>query len=278
MRADPQWKKALFLKRPFDISLSLLGLAVSWPLWIVIGLLIWLQDRRPVFYKQDRVGKGGRLFQALKFRSMVSDAEKDGIPIQAVEDDPRVTPVGRILRSTAMDELPQLMNILRGDMSFVGPRALRPAEKEVLGGQSVPMTEIPGYRTRLAVRPGLTGLAQIYLPADAPRKHKFRLDGTYIRTMSFWLDFKLMPGSQSCFRPMYRMKARSTLSCVNDQTVAVIITRYRKNFEADIEAGKPVTILPADSFHFGFPLWFFNHEKVDQITDEIFAEWQILDE
>jgi lipopolysaccharide/colanic/teichoic acid biosynthesis glycosyltransferase len=186
------WKKALFLKRPFDVVLSLAGIILSFPLWIIFGLLIWLQDRHSVFYKQERVGRDGRIFWALKFRSMVVNAEKEGIPLQATEHDPRVTPVGRILRATAMDELPQLVNILRGDMSFVGPRALRPEEKEVQGGVSVPMADIPGYQSRLAVRPGLTGLAQVYLPADAPRRHKFKLDRLYIRRKSFWLDLKLI--------------------------------------------------------------------------------------
>ncbi len=103
---------------------------------------------------------------------------------------------------------------------------------------------------------------------------------TYVEVYDpqYWMVFKGIPWSLSCFNPMYRMKARSTISPLDYQTVAIIITRYRKSFEADIEAGKPVTILPADSFHFGFPLWFFEHDKVYQIMDEIFAKWQILDE
>ena len=92
----------------------------------------------------------------------------------------------------------------------------------------------------------------------------------------YWLDFKLIFNSLNCFKPMYRMQARSTASPVDGQAVALIITKYRKAYEADIAAGVPVTILPADSFHFGFPLWFFNHDSVSQIMDEIFAEWQIL--
>jgi len=94
----------------------------------------------------------------------------------------------------------------------------------------------------------------------------------------YWMTFKLIPSSLNCYNAMYRMKARSTNSPLYDQAVAVIITKYRKSFEQDIENGVPVTILPADSFHFGFPLWFFEHDKVYQIMDEIFAEWQILDE
>ena len=124
---------------------------------------------------------------------MVVDAEKGRGPVQAVEHDPRVTRVGRILRSTAMDELPQLLSIFKGDMSFVGPRALRPNEKEVHGGPDArPIDEVPGYRERHAVRPGLTGLTQVYLPGETPRRKKFRYDLLYIRKQTFWLDLKLI--------------------------------------------------------------------------------------
>jgi len=188
-----QWARALFLKRPFDIILSSLGLILSSPLWLVFSFLIWIQDRGPVFYLQNRVGRGGRIFKAIKFRSMVKDAEKGRGAVQAVENDPRVTRVGRVLRATAMDELPQLLNIFKGDMSFVGPRALRPEEKEARGdGQARRLDEFPGYRERLAVRPGLTGLAQVYLPSDAPRRLKFRYDRLYIRRRSFRRDLGIM--------------------------------------------------------------------------------------
>jgi len=185
--------RALFLKRPFDIALSSLGLVLSAPLWAVIPLAVWLEDRGRVFYAQERVGRNGRTFKALKFRSMVKDAEKGSGPVQAVANDPRVTRVGRVLRATAMDELPQLINILKGDMSFVGPRALRPNEREVNGGpEAVPIAAIPGYGARHAVRPGLTGLAQVYLPGEAPRRKKFRYDLFYIRRRTFWLDLGLI--------------------------------------------------------------------------------------
>ncbi len=121
------------MKRLFDIFLSSIGLIGSAPLWIVFALAIKLEDRGPVFYRKERVGKNGRIFKALKFRSMIPDAEKHTGAVWASENDPRVTKVGRILRATAMDELPQLLNILKGDMSFVGPRALRPQEREVHG-------------------------------------------------------------------------------------------------------------------------------------------------
>jgi len=185
--------KALFLKRPFDVLLSLLGIMVSLPLWMVISLLIWLEDRKSVFYTQNRVGKNGRIFKAIKFRSMIKDAEKQEGPIQASENDPRITKVGKILRATAMDELPQLLNILKGDMSFVGPRALRPEEKEADRISKITnLTQISGYKKRHSVRPGLTGLTQVYLPTYASRRKKFRYDLLYIRKQTFWLDMKLI--------------------------------------------------------------------------------------
>lgn len=187
------FRRGLFLKRPFDIALSSLGLVLSAPLWPAIAAAVKLQDRGPVFYAQERVGRRGRLFKALKFRSMIKDAEAGRGPVQAVENDPRVTPVGRLLRASAMDELPQLLNIFKGDMSFVGPRALRPSELEVNGGPgSGSIADVPGYERRHEVRPGLTGLTQVYLPGDTPRRKKFRFDLLYIRKRSFCLDLKLI--------------------------------------------------------------------------------------
>lgn len=181
------------LKRLFDICLSSLGLIGSSTLWIIFGLLISIEDGLPIFYLQERVGKGGKIFKAIKFRSMIKDAEKGIGSVQAIENDPRVTKMGRILRATAMDELPQLLNILKGDMSFVGPRALRPKEREVHGNSALTKIEdVPYYKERLAVRPGLTGLAQVYLPTDALRSEKFQYDLLYIKKQSFLLDLKLI--------------------------------------------------------------------------------------
>ena len=181
------------MKRIFDILLSGFGLLVSAPVWVVIALAIKLGDGGPLFYLQERVGKDGRIFRVIKFRSMVTNAEDTTGPVQATEHDPRVTRIGRLLRATAMDELPQLVNIFKGDMSFVGPRALRPQEREVSGNPTVlEIDRIPGYDRRLRVTPGLTGLAQVYLPADAPRRRKFRYDLLYIQKQSFGLDLKLI--------------------------------------------------------------------------------------
>ena len=169
------------------------GLLLSSPLWLLIAAAVKAYDGGPVFYGQTRVGRRGRTFTAWKFRSMRPDAEAGVGPVQAVHGDPRVTPVGRLLRATAMDELPQLWNIFRGDMTVGGPRALRPGEIEVRGdGALVEAEQVPGYAYRSSVRPGLTGLAQLYAPRDVSRRSKFRYDALYVRRRSFWLDMRLI--------------------------------------------------------------------------------------
>jgi len=181
------------IKRAFDAVLAATGLVISSPLWLIIPTAIKLEDGGPVFFPQERVGLRGRVFTALKFRSMRPNAEALTGPIQATENDPRVTRVGRVLRGTAMDELPQLVNILVGDMSFVGPRPLRPGEVDVRGdGRAMRLDEIPGYQERHDVRPGLTGLTQVYAPRDISRASKFRLDRLYIKRAGFWLDLRLI--------------------------------------------------------------------------------------
>lgn len=180
-------------KRALDMALSGAGLLGSLPLWGLIALAIKRQDGGPVFFQDLRVGEGGRVFGVLKFRTMVPDADRIFGPRQAGENDPRVTRVGRLLRATAMDELPQLWNIFRGDMSFVGPRALRPGEIHVRGdGRVVPLGSLAGYHERHAVRPGLTGLAQVYADRDVPPRQKFRYDRLYIRRQGFWLELRLI--------------------------------------------------------------------------------------
>src|SRR3990172_7977331 len=164
-------------KRLLDVLLSGCGLVLSAPLWGLFALAVKLEDRGPVFFAQDRVGLDREPFQALKFRSMVPDAEARVGALQATHGDPRVTRIGRLLRATAMDELPQLWNIFRGDMSFVGPRPLRPGEIEAGGnGGLEPLEAVPGFEARCLVRPGLTGVAQIYASRSLPRRHKFRYD------------------------------------------------------------------------------------------------------
>ena len=179
-------------KRPFDLSVLILAhllppFPVLWLLvWTVIPLAIWLSDRGPVFYRQRRLGGGGREFTILKFRSMVRNAEGATGVVWSPQGDERITWVGRLLRAWKLDELPQVLNILRGDMSFVGPRPERP---ELHARFAV---DLPGFAERLAVRPGLTGLAQITGEYDMPPAEKLMHDMEYIDRMSMWLDTKLI--------------------------------------------------------------------------------------
>ncbi len=194
MNSVVQMAEESIQKRIFDALLAGVGIVVSIPIWVLIAVLIKLEDRGPVFYKQYRVGKDGTQFPSVKFRSMIRDADCKYGPRQASENDPRVTKVGRVLRASAMDELPQLWNIFIGDMSFVGPRALMPNEIELADktGTTTPIQSVPGYIERHAVRPGLTGVAQVYASRDIPRRQKFRYDRFYIRKQSFLLDLKLI--------------------------------------------------------------------------------------
>ncbi len=179
-------------KRGLDIVFASVALVVSAPLWVLVPVLIWIEDRGPVFFRQPRSGMGEQEFLVTKFRSMVVDAERDGAR-QAVAGDARVTRVGRVLRATAMDEVPQLWHILLGDMSVVGPRALRPGEIDAVGdGRHIRLEDVPGFDVRALVRPGLTGIAQLYGSRNLPRRQKFRYDRLYIRRQSLWLDLRLI--------------------------------------------------------------------------------------
>ena len=180
-------------KRIFDIIVSIKGLVVLSPFWAVAWFLIFLEDGFPVMIKQKRIGKDGIPVGSFKFRSMNKVSLGEKVSLQAQEDDERITRVGRFLRNTALDESPQLINILLGQMSFVGPRPLLQSEVEINGEeQSIDITKIPGYIERTSVIPGLTGLAQLYHSRDIPRKDKFRYDLEYIKKRSFWLDLKLI--------------------------------------------------------------------------------------
>jgi lipopolysaccharide/colanic/teichoic acid biosynthesis glycosyltransferase len=181
------------IKRLFDIFVAGAGLIVFAPLAAVVAVAIKVEDGGPILFVQDRVGKDCRVFPAFKFRSMIVDAERLTGAVQATVDDPRVTRVGRILRATAFDELPQLWNILRGDMSVVGPRPLRPGESDTTAhGALLPLSAIPGYTARHRVRPGLTGIAQVHAPRDLPRTGKFRYDLLYIRRAGLRVDLALI--------------------------------------------------------------------------------------
>ena len=180
-------------KRPLDIVLSILMMVLSGPFFLPIAMAIKLEDGGPIFYRQERWGWRGKRFRVYKFRTMVPHSDRQFGIKQAIEGDRRITSVGRVLRSMGLDELPQLINILWGEMSFVGPRSLAVGEiVEDEQGRVTQYENTPGFRERLQVRPGLTGLATIYIPKDAPPRHKFCYDRLYIRQQSFWLDVRLI--------------------------------------------------------------------------------------
>jgi lipopolysaccharide/colanic/teichoic acid biosynthesis glycosyltransferase len=179
-------------KRALDIAFALAGLVVTSPVWVAAAVAILLDDGRPIWYRQSRSGLRGREFRITKLRSMVVDADRAGAR-QAAPGDHRITRVGRWMRATAIDEVPQLWNILVGDMSVVGPRALRPGEIETEGpGDYVRLEDVPGFGTRSLVRPGLTGIAQIYAARRLPRHLKFRYDRLYITRQSVLVDVRLI--------------------------------------------------------------------------------------
>jgi len=173
------------IRRLFDILVGSLGLLCSVPFIVVFGLLTKIEDGGPVFYKQERVGLYGKHFTLYKLRSMRVNAEKNG-PQWAEKDDPRVTRVGSFIRKTRIDELPQFYNVLRGDMTLVGPRPERP-EFVIRFDQ-----EIPGFISRLQVKPGLTGWAQINGGYDITPEEKLELDLFYIENRGPFFDFKIL--------------------------------------------------------------------------------------
>ena len=173
-------------KRCMDIVLSAIALLITSPAFLVVAISIKLEDGGPVFYKQKRLTRNGREFEILKFRSMIVDAEKYAGAVLATEDDPRITKTGKVIRATRLDELPQLLNILKGDMSIVGPRP----ERKVIADEYC--KDIPEFAYRLKVRGGLTGYAQIYGKYNTSAYDKLRLDLMYIENYSFLLDIKLI--------------------------------------------------------------------------------------
>lgn len=181
----PRGSQALF-KRGVDVALALFVVVALAPVWLLIALAIRLESRGPVIYTQERVGQGGRHFRVYKFRTMVEGAESDTGPVLARRDDPRSTAVGRVLRRLSLDELPQAMNVLRGQMSVVGPRPERPEFVEQY------LHAVPGYAERTLVRPGVTGLAQVVGRYDTPAAEKLKYDLLYIRSASLLLDARII--------------------------------------------------------------------------------------
>lgn len=174
------------IKRAADIILSIILIILTSPIMLVTAIAIKAYDKGPVLYKQVRCTKGRRKFKIMKFRSMKVDAEKDGVARLASKHDSRITPIGRFIRSCRIDELPQLFNILIGDMSFIGPRPERPEIIEQY------LNEMPEFAFRTRVKAGLAGYAQVYGKYNTTPYDKLKLDLTYIENYSVWLDIKLM--------------------------------------------------------------------------------------
>jgi exopolysaccharide biosynthesis polyprenyl glycosylphosphotransferase len=182
----PPWEQST--KRLLDMVVALVVLGVGAPLWFAIGLLVRLTSPGPAIYRQQRVGQHGAVFTMYKFRTMRQDAEAETGPVWAVEDDPRYTPIGRWLRKTRLDEIPQAWNVLKGDMSLVGPRPERPYFVEKFAH------EIPLYNRRHRVKPGITGWAQVKWKYDTSLedvRQKVKYDLFYIENMSLRMDFKI---------------------------------------------------------------------------------------
>jgi lipopolysaccharide/colanic/teichoic acid biosynthesis glycosyltransferase len=173
-------------KRLFDFTLALFGLIFSAPIWLLSAVLVWIEDPGPILFVKNSVGKGGINFRQFKLRTMVVGAEESTGPVLASEEDERVLLVGRILRKTALDELPQLINILRGEMSFVGPR---PQRTILVHGY---LETIPEYAERHRVLPGLSGLAQVAGDYYLSPRQKLRFDRLYIKYASLGFDLKLL--------------------------------------------------------------------------------------
>lgn len=177
------------IKRSFDLLASLILLIATLPIMIITALLIFIEDRGPILYRQERVGKDGQNFMVMKFRSMRNNAEKAGKPQWAAENDPRTTKVGRIIRKLRIDELPQILNVLKGEMSFVGPRPERPYFVKQL------CEEIPYYNVRHSIKPGITGWAQVryqYGASVEDALQKLQYDLYYVKNNSLFLDIIIL--------------------------------------------------------------------------------------
>lgn len=176
----------MFLKRVTDIALSLLLLLLTAPLCLLVGLAIKLDSRGPVLYRQKRLTMQGKPFYLYKFRTMVDGAEQDSGPVLATENDPRVTRVGRIIRATRIDEIPQLINVIKGDMSIVGPRPERPFFVNEL------VKEIPEYAYRMNIKSGITGLAQVFGRYSTTPENKLKYDLLYTKSYSPARDLAIL--------------------------------------------------------------------------------------
>lgn len=181
------WK--LVVKRVFDLIVGLVGTVLSSPIVLIFAILVKLTSKGPAFYKQERVGLMGKSFNVIKLRSMYQNAEARTGAVWAPKNDPRITPVGRFMRKTRVDELPQFWNVLKGDMSLVGPRPERPVLTEEFSQQ------FADFPKRLRIIPGITGYAQINGGYDITPDAKCKLDNYYIEHFSVWFDIKMLLGT-----------------------------------------------------------------------------------
>lgn len=210
----PWYKRAI--KRVFDVVLSLIAFILTLPIMLITALSIKCEDGGPVFFRQERVTMNGKRFDILKFRSMIVDAEKDGEPHPAGVNDDRITKVGSFIRRTRIDELPQVINILKGDMSIVGPRPERWEHNEKYS------QEIPEFPFRLKVKGGLTGYAQVYGKYNTSALDKLKLDMMYIMNWSILLDIQII------FETMKVLfKRESTEGFKNNEHTSIILTKTR---------------------------------------------------
>jgi lipopolysaccharide/colanic/teichoic acid biosynthesis glycosyltransferase len=180
---EPAVRPRKGLPRAADVAIAAVGLALVSPLLLAAAIAIRLESRGPVFYRQRRVGRDGRIFELFKLRTMRQGADPIGVGTAVTAEDPRVTRVGRLLRRYSLDELPNLINVLRGEMRIVGPRATLPAQVELY---------TPRQLRRLDLRPGVTGWAQIHGRAGIPWEERIELDVWYVEHRSLWLDLKIL--------------------------------------------------------------------------------------
>lgn len=207
-----------FIKRALDILLSLAGIAVGGIPMLLVALLVRLDSPGPVLFKQERIGRGGRIFKILKFRSMCVDAEKGGV--YSDNKDSRVTRVGKLLRATSLDELPQFFNVLKGDMSFIGPRP-------PLTYHPWPLEQYTPHQKRMfEVRPGITGWAQVHGRKDVEWNRRIELNVWYVDHVSAWLDLKIL--FSTVFKVLTNADNENKGATVVSQTENEMLSESRK--------------------------------------------------
>ena len=181
-----------YVKRILDLFLSFIALVILVPILIIVAIIIKMESTGPVIFKQDRLGKNGKIFVIYKFRTMVDNAVQFGAGLNTYDGDPRITKVGRLLRKTSMDELPQIINIIKGDMSLIGPRPPYPSKPR----KYEEYDEV--QKRRFSVLPGMTGLAQVKIRSSAGWDDRIKLDVHYVDNLSFWLDVKIFFQTIKC--------------------------------------------------------------------------------